>query len=823
MELTKNCTGCMACYNKCPNNAISIVYNEAGFYTPQIDKEKCTNCGLCASVCPQTKELKPKEEPTHCYAVMADDEIRKNSASGGVFAQLALYFLNNGRYVCGAAFSDDFRHVNHVIIDKEEDLIKLQNSKYVQSNIGNCFRQIKKLLDENKKVLFGGTPCQVAGLNNYLGQNYDNLLTMDLICHGIPSPLVWEKYLDEVAKDNEVLKVSFRNKKYTWHASQSLEFLLTNKLFATKKVRDNLFYRGFLEHLIINDTCCECKYTNLQRHADITIGDFWGIDQIDTELDDKKGTSLLIINSNKGRNTFEKFKNKFLNYKEFDIRYAILGNPRLFRPSEPHISRKLFIDNLHKIPVIKNIKEGLCPKYEGIIRNFWAYNNFGATLSAYAIQQYFRQKGKDYYILQTYYPVDYTKPFADKYLKTTHLVFRDIHFKELNKCTENFVIGTDQVLRPSFMEGHISKDLYGYTDFKKKRISFSGSFGLKEPEDMGWLSNLKYLKLIKRFDAISTREIAGIDVCKNKFDIKAECIIDPVFLIDKNKWLEMAPDTKNKYRGKIVCYIFDMHGAKANEVKGFLEKKYNKEVVMLTNAKIPVEEFLSAIKDSDGLVTNSFHGTCFALIFNKKLLAVTNTKAGDSRFDSLIDIFGIETMTVKSIDDIYTKNELFGDYNYNKFTEVLEKERKKADIWFEKYVNSEKKITLKNVLAEFDYLIFLHIEKILNFWINLKFYYLCRNKNAKIVLWGASIYLDNLLSKNPKIAKNILGIIDKNRARYYKKFHGCTVYPPEKLGELSPKLVISTVKNNHEKVYLDIKKYMEENYPNIELMQDIFN
>lgn len=822
MELTNNCTGCMACYNKCPNNAISIKYNETGFYTPHIDTTKCTNCGLCASVCPQTREVKKHEPPSSCYAVMCDDTLRKNSASGGLFAMIAQEYLKKGGYVCGAAFSEDYRHVNHTIINDEKDLIRLQNSKYLQSNIGNIFSEIKELLEDNKQVLFSGTPCQVAGLNSYLEKNYDNLLTMDIVCHSVPSPFVWEKFVDEIANGRNVSRVSFRNKKYTWHASQALEFELKNGFFTTK-IKDELFFRGFMERLIINDTCCNCKYTNLQRPADITIGDFGGIDKIDTDMDDKKGTSLLIINTSKGLDTFEMYKKLFLKYKKFGIKSALIGNPRLCRPSEPHINRRNFVKNLYKLPVIRNIQESLCPKYEGIIRNFWAYNNFGATLSAYAIQQFFQERGKNYYILQTSYPVDYTKPFADKYLKTTHLVSSKIHYKELNRCTDNFVVGTDQVLRPSFMEGHISEDLYGYTNFKKKRISFSGSFGLKTPEDMGWLSNLKYSKLIKRFDSVSTREITGVSICKDKFNITAEYIIDPVFLIDKNKWLDMAPDTKNKYRGKIVCYIFDIFGAKSNEIKIFLEKKYNKEVVMLENAKIPVEEFLSAIKDADAILTNSFHGTCFALIFNKKLLAITNNNTGDSRFDTLIKLFGIENMSVKLIDDIYEKDELFCEYDYNKFVSVLENERKRADVWFEQYINSSKRITLKNLLAELDYKLFLYIEKFLNFWINIKFYYLCNKNNARVVLWGASIYLDNLLTKNPQLAKNILGIIDKNPAWHYKRFHGCMVYPPEKLGELGPKLVISTIKNNHEKVYPEIKKYLKENFPSIKLLQDIFS
>ena len=322
MELTKNCTGCMACYNKCPNNAISIVYNEAGFYTPQIDETKCTNCELCAAVCLQIKEPLPKEEPKVCYAVMTGDEIRKNSASGGVFALIAQQYLKKGGYVCGAAFSEDFRHVNHIIINDEKDLIRLQNSKYVQSNIGNVFSEIKILLENGKEVLFSGTPCQVAGLNNYLGKYYNNLLTIDLVCNSIPSPLVWEKYINEIAQGKKIIKASFRNKKYTWHASQILEFTIKKGLFS-ETVRDDLYYRCFLEHLIINKACSTCKYTNLQRPSDLTIGDFWGIEKFDTSMDDKKGTSLLIINTPKGQNTFDSFLKNFGKYKEFNKQRCI--------------------------------------------------------------------------------------------------------------------------------------------------------------------------------------------------------------------------------------------------------------------------------------------------------------------------------------------------------------------------------------------------------------------------------------------------------------------------------------------------------------------
>ena len=477
MKLTQNCTGCMACYNKCPNGAITISYNDAGFYTPHIDPNKCIDCGLCTSVCPQEKEISKRKEATTCYAVMADDDIREQSASGGVFAAIAKeYFTNNG-YVCGAAFSKDFKHVNHIIINYEKDLIHLQNSKYVQSNIGNTFSEIRILLENGKEVLFSGTPCQVAGLNSYLGKDYDNLLTMDLVCHGIPSPLVWEKYVSEIAGNKQIKKLSFRNKDKEWGSPYELSVLFKNNSKFRELCSSNIYYRSFFEHLILNEPCYNCKYANLSRQGDITIGDFWGINNYDTDLDDGLGTSLVIINSVKGEQIVKKSYNNLKNIKKIPICCAINSNPRLKTPSERNLKNNIFLANLDKKTIIKNMKENLVPKYEGIICNYWNIPNFGATLSAYAIQQYFFKHGKYYYLLKTKASPAFVDEFAKKYLKTTHIVKSKLHLLELNKSTNNFVIGTDQVLREDFVIKDLTKSLLGYTNFNKKRVVFSGSFG----------------------------------------------------------------------------------------------------------------------------------------------------------------------------------------------------------------------------------------------------------------------------------------------------------------------------------------------------------
>lgn len=823
MELTKNCTGCMACYNTCPSNAIKIVFNEEGFYIPKIDNNKCIDCGLCNSVCPQIRTTFRKEEPSVCYAVMADNEIRKNSASGGLFALIAQEYLRNGGYVCGAAFSKDFRCVNHIIINDEKDLIRLQNSKYVQSNIGNTFSEIRILLENGKEVLFSGTPCQVAGLNSYLKKNYDNLLTMDLVCHGIPSPLVWEKYISEIAGNKQIKKLSFRNKDKEWGSPYELLVLFKNNSKFKEQCSSNIFYRSFFEHLILNEPCYNCKYTNLSRQGDITIGDFWGINNFDTDLDDGLGTSLVIINSVKGEKIVKKNYDNLKKIKEIPINYAINFNPRLKTPSERNLKNNIFLANLDKKTIIKNMKENLVPKYEGIICNYWNIPNFGATLSAYAIQQYFFKHGKYYYLLKTKASPAFVDEFAKKFLKTTHIVKSKLHLLELNKSTNNFVIGTDQVLREDFVIKDLTKSLLGYTNFNKKRVVFSGSFGNDKLFILNNIEKLLYSKYIKRFDAISTREISGKDICKNEFGLNAEYIIDPVFLVNKEIWDNMAANTGDKYKGKIVTYLFYVN-SETNKMLKYLEKKYNKKIVALENGKISPEEFLSGIKNADYVVTNSFHGMCFSLIFNKKVLCIKSITSG--RFNSLIKLFNITNLFVNNYNEIYSKNDLFSEYDKNNIEKVINQERLKAEKWFDKAINKKKQISIRKILVEIDYKVFLSIEYVLKFiinrYINLKFLFFCYMTKKKVVFWGASLYLADLLKKNPKISQNILGIIDNNPTRHYKKFFGCTIYPPEKIIDLKPKIVISTVKNNHKEVYNEIKNYLQATCPNVKLLRDIF-
>ncbi len=268
------CTGCGTCYNACPCNAILMVADKEGFLYPIIDEVKCSNCGVCKEICPILATERNLNSPNpECFAFSACDELRAESASGGAFPAIAEVILNEGGYVCGAAFDENMT-VRHTIINNKDDLQKLKNSKYVQSDVGQCYAEIKILLNSDKKVLFSGTPCQVAGLQSFLSQNYENLFTIDLICHGTPSDKVFKKYLEEKTIDGEkVLNVNFRDKINGWS-----NYLTTTTTTTVPALTDS-YMKAFLANLSLRKSCGNCKFNSLPRSGDLTIGDFWGIEK----------------------------------------------------------------------------------------------------------------------------------------------------------------------------------------------------------------------------------------------------------------------------------------------------------------------------------------------------------------------------------------------------------------------------------------------------------------------------------------------------------------------------------------------------------------
>lgn len=703
--INEECCGCGACYNSCPVNAISILQDKEGFLYPIVDESICTNCGLCKKVCNHSGE---RSTVIEAFAGLANDDVRKVSSSGGVFFLLAKKILSDGGYVCGAAFSSDFKSVNHIVISSVDELPKLQSSKYLQSDTKNVYKEVKDLLNSNKVVLFSGTPCQVGGLNKFLQKKYDNLITVDVLCHGVPSPLVWKKYVEEISQGKKIIDVTFRNKKQGW-VPNILIRLDGNDVFEEQSI-ENLYYKSFLSNLCLRKSCSTCNYANLNRPSDITLGDFWGIDKYDKKMNDKKGTSFILINTAKGQKNFQSISSSLKKYKKAPVEKIVEGNPNLKQPSKAHLNRKRFFENLNDMNILENIKNNLEVHYDGVIVNLWhSPNNFGAVLTAYSIQQYFLDRGKEYYILNYAYTNKNQKTkecenlrFAKKYLLLTQKFSNvsDLHI--LNSQTDNFVVGSDQVFR--YIYSKINLDLYllKFTEFSKRRVAFSASYGISGYEaDQN--ETYKTKKALKRFDYISVRESSGVDVSKKIFDVDSEHIIDPVFLVDKEKFDKFIETNSIQYNNKIICYILDRNSKIDEEIDEFA-KKVNLQVEFLSGENYSVGQWLAAIKNCKYFITDSFHGSCFSLIYHKPFICLKNISRGAERFVSLEKTFGIKSNFISSIDELKNFEILEKEIDWDNFEKIISEEKQKVELWFNKAFNSPKQISQEKISAELDFI-----------------------------------------------------------------------------------------------------------------------
>lgn len=328
------CVGCNACKNICPRNAINMIEDEEGFLYPKVNREFCSNCGLCETVCPI---LNIKEEdktlPKTYAAYNKDDNIRMKSSSGGIFTEIAKLIIKKGGIVFGAVFNQEF-NVVHEGINTEKGLEKIRGAKYIQSNIGDSYKKVKQYLENGIQVLFTGTPCQIEGLYSFLKKDYKNLYTQDLICHGVPSKNVWKKYLEYRQKiDNGILeKINFRNKENKGWSHYEVSFKYINKVVNINHNKD-LYMKLFLKDMILRPSCYDCRFKKRHKKSDITLADFWGINNVLEKINDEKGISLVIVNSEKGDKLLSGIANE-IKYELVDFEAAIKDNRSMIKSAD---------------------------------------------------------------------------------------------------------------------------------------------------------------------------------------------------------------------------------------------------------------------------------------------------------------------------------------------------------------------------------------------------------------------------------------------------------------------------------------------------------
>ena len=376
-----NCCGCEACYNVCPKNCIQMVSDNQGFLYPQVEGDRCIECGLCENVCPIINHvIRENNEKQRGYILQhKDKEICQQSTAGGAFTEIATYVINQGGIVFGVELTEDYV-VRHVGIENKGELVKFRNSKYVQSRIGDIFKQIKKELLKGRQVCFSGTPCQVEGLRGFLGKEYSNLILVDIVCRAVPSPGVWEKYIKyEVDNKGEISSIRFRDKTLGYQYS-TMQLKTKNGKCYRGGIEVQPWLRMFFSGMIIRPSCTECQFRSRYRNSDYTIWDCFPSYKFDKSFDEKKGTTRMLVHTEKGQSLLAKIEEQY-KIKEIDSDKIVEG-----------------VMEMLKSPTVNSRSEDFYKKIqlEGYERTYkYFYHDYGISYVKYLVRRILNILGID--------------------------------------------------------------------------------------------------------------------------------------------------------------------------------------------------------------------------------------------------------------------------------------------------------------------------------------------------------------------------------------------------------------------------------------------
>ena len=661
-----------------------------GVLRPHVIEDKCINCGRCVKTCPAAKPkpiIEPKftldnnftfqkistpEMPLACYAAWADDETRMHSSSGGMFPVLAKYVLDRGGRVFGAVWTKDF-FCNIKQAKSWEEILPMRYSKYVQSNTQKTFREVKELLSKNILVAYFGLPCQIAGLKAYLAGDTQGLITVDLVCFCSPSNVHFRKYLHEEFGIDKVKNVTFREKSSPTKWAPT-SYLIDFKDSASLYPKGNAdpYQRAFHGVLARNDTCNDCRYYRFPRQGDFTLGDFWGVP---AHWNDRKGTSVVLTNTNLAEEIMAQLK--FQRCEKVPLDWCMGKGNRIGKEARPSNPRRFYFRELVKHFSFRKAVDWALTNHHDIGLAAWLNPNLGNNLTNYALWQYLTDSG--YKVLLIGNPVakpqsqamyvrggderlgNFLKnPFPDYAVLAPKVNYSAL--QEVNTLCEKFIIGSDQVWRGLFLKGLKNFPLLDWVNSDKYKIAYASSFGIEIfAEDEKLRENVG--KCLSRFQSISVREDSGVDILKNVFGLRGEHVLDPVFLMDMKYYDEMAFNGRIRLPDSsyVGAYFLDPTNEKATALKSAANKfssdvyhalgeKVPKGVnlTLLSNPKPAIEEWLAMVKYSEYFLTDSFHGTCLAIIFKRQFVIIYDKKnwRGWTRFASIVKLLGLEDRVV---------------------------------------------------------------------------------------------------------------------------------------------------------------------------------
>lgn len=696
LERDTLCEGCGLCEMICPVQAIHLLEDEYGYRKPKINKNLCINCGKCITKCPvyciDRKMIIPKT-----FAYIGSDSIREHSSSGGVFGTIARFILAHNGYVCGAAWREDFQ-VEHTIIEKAEDLHKLQMSKYLRSDIRAVVPKIKSILAQNKKILFVGCPCQVAAVRGIAGED-ENLLTIDLICAEAPSHWIFKQYLDENYDISTITDIEFRGKEDGWRPdSLCIKDVKGRK---TIKHMEDISQKAFHSRMMMDVACEYCNFVKCSRVGDLSIGDAWGVVEHDENLDDKKGTSIILVNNKRGEELYQIASQYAKMTREIPFEWTYKN--RTVNSIHPHVGRDRFYREIKEFGFNKAFEDVDKDRYDiGIVGN-WSYPNYGSELTYFAL--YHTLKDMGYSVLMIEWAEDsYWKPYGCASLFEIEPYANDeiaqpsrnhYEMRRYNDKCRMFVLGSDQLLNPDLYHAFGENAILDWVDTDKKKIGYALSIGRTDIEYEPY-DRREIAYYLKKFDDVSVREKTAVAQMRENFGITAEWVLDPVFLCERDWYEKIAKKYYKQEQTGIFAYILDLN----EDIESALIKaaeEGREELCIFTDAAqkaagnqwidsvvsehFPVERWLGKMIGSRFVVADSFHGICFAIIFHKDFVALRNNYRGGTRFDSILGLLGLEDRIIENADDLFKIGLLNKKIDFNEIEKKLVIEKGKSLTW----------------------------------------------------------------------------------------------------------------------------------------------
>lgn len=709
----KFCCGCGACANICPKNAITMESNDEGFLQPAIDMSLCVECGLCKKMCPSLNTVYKNSSEPECHAAYTFDSTRDKSSSGGIFTILAEKILSKNGYVCGATLDDNLT-VRHTIIANKKDLDVLRKSKYVQSDTGFVFREIKKLLDDDNYVLFCGCGCQVAGLYATLGnKEYDKLYTIDLMCHGSPSPGLFKKYIETHYNKDNIDFIGFREKDhFGWSTEMTVKFK-DGQIHRDTRVRDP-FYQAFLPCLSVREYCGVCAFSKLPRQGDITLADFWGAERYKREYSDGKGTSIVSVNNAKGKTLYDSVASELVMNEPLSLDLVLSTGQPFDHCFKNHPARKQYFEQIKLGASLEKAYEYATKrKFDVAILGMWYGANYGSVATYYALHEIVRSFGLSVIMIDKWKidndpeanPNLHSRIFASKHYEVSrHYPLREL--RTLNNHVDTFILGSDQVWNRGVNKYSGFANYFDFVDESKKKLSYAASFG-HDKDFCNARDRETVRQYLERFDGISVREASGVKICKDTFNVDAIQVLDPVFAADRKIFDDLIDETElsksySQDKRFFTAYILDPTPEKKEAIQYIAEKtglepkiildgrptnvsnEENKSIMDMDDNIVSVsgvEEWLFYFKYSDYVITDSCHGMSFAIVYNKPFVAIGNRARGVARFESLVDLMMVHDRYVTDAADIVGNEKFIKPIDYSKINAILTKQREISLAW----------------------------------------------------------------------------------------------------------------------------------------------